>query len=111
MQSILGAILTAGYAAGVASRITASGRSLGNSVTAALERSFSSASALAATEPAYAKQIVAGAKASFLSGANWAYAAGAIAIVAGAVLVATCFPGKHRELELLASYRREDVPG
>jgi MFS transporter, DHA2 family, multidrug resistance protein len=109
MQSILGAILTAGYAAGVASRITASGRSLGNSVASALERSFSSASALARTEPAYAGQIVAGAKASFLSGANWAYAAGAIAIVAGAVLVATCFPGHVRELELLASYRREDT--
>ena len=109
MQSILGAILTAGYAAGVASRISAAGRSVGNSVTSALERSYSSAAALARTEPAYAAQIVRGARASFLSGANWAYAAGALAIVAGAVLVATCFPARDRELELLASYRTQDA--
>jgi len=108
MQSILGAILTAGYAAAVASRISASGRSLGDATTSALERSFSSAAALARTEPADAAQIVSGAKASFLSGANWAYAVGALSIVVGAVLVATCFPSRGRELELLASYRAED---
>ena len=109
MQSILGAILTAGYAAGVATRITASGRTLGYQVTGTLERSYSSAAALAQTEPAYAAQIEAGARASFLSGANWAYAVGALSIVAGAVLVATCFPGHRRELELLADYRRADA--
>ena len=51
MQSILGAILTAGYAAGVATRITASGRTLGYQVTGTLERSYSSAAALARTDP------------------------------------------------------------
>lgn len=111
MQSILGAILTAGYAAGVASRITASGRSMGNSVTSTLERSYSSAAALARTQPAYAAQIIRGARASFLSGANWAYAAGALAIAGGAVLVATCFPAHDREIELLRSYRQEDTGG
>ena len=109
MQSILGAILTAGYAAGVATRISASGKSVGNSVTSTLERSYSSAAALARTEPAYAAQIISGARASFLSGANWAYAAGALSIVAGALVVATCFPGRDREHELLASYRRMDT--
>jgi DHA2 family multidrug resistance protein-like MFS transporter len=109
MQSILGAILTAGYAAGVAQRISASGRTVGDSVTGALERSYSSAAALARTEPAYAAQIVSGARSSFLSGANWAYAAGALSIVAGALIVATCFPGHRRELELLADYRRADT--
>lgn len=109
MQSILGAILTAGYAAGVASRISASGRSLGDSVTSALERSYSSAAALARTDPATSAQIVRGARASFLSGANWAYAAGALSIVLGAVIVASCFPSRRREVELLADYRRADI--
>ena len=109
MQSILGAILTAGYAAGVASRISASGRSLGDSVTSALERSYSSAAALARTDPAASAQIVRGARASFLSGANWAYAAGALSIVLGAVIVASCFPSRRREVELLAGYRRADI--
>ncbi len=108
MQSILGAILTAGYAAGVASRISASGRSVGDSVTAALERSYSSAAALARTEPTDASQIVRGARASFLAGANWAYAAGALSIVVGAVIVATCFPSHRRESELLDRYRAID---
>jgi len=108
MQSILGAILTAGYAAGVASRLSASGRDVGNTVTSALERSYSSAAALAQTDPANATQIISGARASFLSGANWAYAVGALSIAMGAVLVATCFPAHRVELELLARYRRED---
>ena len=108
MQSILGAILTAGYAAGVAQRISASGRTLDHQVSGELERSFSSAAAVAQSEPAYATPIVAGARASFLSGANWAYAVGAVAIVAGAVLVAGCFPGHRDELDLLAGYRRAD---
>jgi hypothetical protein len=108
MQSILGAILTAGYAAGVASRISASGQDVGNTVTSALERSYSSAAALARTEPAAAAQIVSGARASFLSGANWAYAVGALSIAGGAVIVATCFPAHRLELELLARYRHAD---
>ena len=108
MQSILGAILTAGYAAGVAAQLSASGRDVGNTVTSALERSYSSAAALAQTQPAYASQIIHGARASFLSGANWAYAVGAVSIVIGAVLVGTCFPGHRAELTLLAGYRRAD---
>jgi hypothetical protein len=40
MQSILGAILTAGYATAVASRISASGANLDTQVTNTLERSF-----------------------------------------------------------------------
>lgn len=109
MQSILGAILTSGYAAAVAARISASGTHPGTQVTDVLERSFSSAAALARSDPAHAAEIVSGARASFLSGADWACAAGALAIVAGAVLVAACFPSRRRELELLARYRREDA--
>jgi EmrB/QacA subfamily drug resistance transporter len=108
MQSILGAILTAGYATAVASRISASGANLDTQVTNTLERSYSSAAALAQANPQHAKQIVAGARASFLSGANWAYAAGAVSIVLGAVVVSTLFPSHRHEVELLARYRNED---
>lgn len=108
MQSILGAILTAGYASAVAHRISASGAHLDSQVTNVLERSYSSAAALAKANPHYADQIITGARASFLNGANWAYAAGALAIVVGAVLVAACFPSRRTELALLAQYRQED---
>ena len=76
-----------------------------------MERSYSSAAALAKANPHYADQIITGARASFLNGANWAYAAGALAIVVGAVLVAVCFPSRRTELELLAQYRQEDSSG
>lgn len=113
MQSILGAILTAGYAAAVASQISSSEAHLDNQVTSVLERSYSSAAAFAQTEPQYAAQITAGARASFLSGANWAYAAGALSIILGAMVVATLFPRKDQEVELLERYRSEDrtAPG
>ena len=58
--------------------------------------------------PQYASQITAAAKESFLSGDQWAYTAGIVAVVLGAVLVATMFPSKERELELLAAYQAQD---
>ncbi len=109
MQSILGAILTAGYAVAVARHISASGARLDNQVTNVLERSYSSAAALAQSDPHNASAIIAGARASFLSGADWAYAAGALAIVAGAVLVTVAFPTRTEERALLGAYREEDT--
>ncbi len=108
MQSILGAILTAGYASAVAAQISSSGAQVDNQVTSTLERSYSSAVDLAHSYPGHTSAIVAGAWASFLQGANWAYATGAIAIVLGGVVVATLFPKKTRELELLEAYLRKD---
>jgi hypothetical protein len=109
MQSILGAILAAGYTAAVAGRIAASHAQLNEKVTTILERSFASAADFAKGQPQYANQIVAGAKASFLHGAHAAYAAGALAIVLGALLVGIAFPGREREGELLERYRQEDA--
>ncbi|MHB1517375.1 MAG: MFS transporter [Acidimicrobiales bacterium] len=109
MQSILGAILTAGYAVAVARHISASGARLDNKVTNILERSYSSAAALAQSDPRNASAIIAGARESFLSGADWAYAAGALAIVAGAVLVTVAFPSRSRERAMLGTYRDEDT--
>jgi hypothetical protein len=108
MQSILGSILAAGYASAVARRITASHIQLNDQVTTILERSFASASDFAKAQPHYGAEIVAGAQASFLHGARSAYAAGAVAIALGALLVGFAFPGREGERELLEQYRRED---
>jgi len=58
--------------------------------------------------PAYKTAILESAKASFLSGANLAFAAAIGAVLVGAVIVAVWFPGRTGEDELLARYRAED---
>jgi hypothetical protein len=112
MQSIFGALLAAGYAAAVASTIASSpgGDTITASVQNQLTKSFSSAADIAQQYPQYASEIVAGARASFLSGADAAYLAGIVAILIGGVIVFFLFPGRTRELELLAAYHEEDTP-
>src|SRR6478735_143401 len=70
MQSVFGALLTAGYAAAVATTITSSGDDVTTSVQNQLTKSFSSAADVAQQYPQYATQIIDGAKASFLDGAD-----------------------------------------
>jgi hypothetical protein len=53
--------------------------------------------------------IIAGAKTAFLHGDQWAYAAGIVAILLGAVLVFFVFPKKEEEDELLERYHAEDT--
>jgi hypothetical protein len=110
MQSILGALLTAGYAAAASAAIGASPNQakISDSVQNQLTKSFSSAADVASQYPQYSKQIIAAAKSSFLKGDQWAYTAGIVAILAGAVLVATMFPKRRDEEELLATYAAED---
>ncbi len=108
MQSIFGALLTAGFASAMASAIGASGHSVTTTVQNQLTMSYSSAAAVAKQHPEYASQITAAAKSSFLQGDQWAYLAGIVAILAGAALVYLRFPGKQAEEDLLASYRAED---
>ncbi len=110
MQSIFGALLTAGYAAAVASAIASSPdhARVTSSVEAELEKSFSSAADTASRYPAYAKAITAGARESFVKGDQWAYTAGIVAIALGAALVFFVFPHKQREEELLSEYRAID---
>jgi len=107
MQSILGALLTAGYAAAVSAAIAASPESgqITDSVQSQLTKSFSSAANVAEQYPQYSKQIIQGARTSFLDGADWAYTAGIVAIVLGAVLVFFLFPRRDEERRLLASYQ------
>ncbi|HJQ47466.1 MAG TPA: MFS transporter [Amycolatopsis sp.] len=111
MQSVFGALLTAGYGAAAAASIAASpqAQTVNSTVQNELTKSFSSAADTASAYPQYAQQIVGAAKSSFLSGAHWAYLAGIIAIVVGAATVALGFPGKDREQQLLAAYHAEDT--
>jgi len=111
MQSILGAVLTAGYASAVGSAIAASpqGDKVTDGVQSELTKSFSSAVDTAQRYPEYQSQIVAAAKTSFLQGDDWAYLAGIVAILLGATLVFSLFPRKDRERALLAEYHDEDA--
>jgi MFS transporter, DHA2 family, multidrug resistance protein len=108
MQSIFGALLTAGYAAAAGSQISASGTNVTQSVQGELTKSFDGAEAVAQQYPHYAAQITAGAKTAFLQGDQWAYLAGIVAVLLGAAVVAFCFPRAERERELLARYHAED---
>ncbi|MFT4049268.1 MAG: MFS transporter [Solirubrobacterales bacterium] len=111
MQSILGTLLTAGYASAVNSAISASPQSaqVTESVQSELTKSFGSAADTASRYPQYAEQIMHGAQESFVQGQDWAYLAGIIAVLAGAALVATMFPGKEEEQRTLAAYAAEDA--
>jgi EmrB/QacA subfamily drug resistance transporter len=110
MQSIFGALLTAGYASAAGALVTSSGKSVSSSTEAALTKSFASADDLASRYPSSVQdQIVAGAKTAFLQGDQWAYTAGIVAVVLGATLVALFFPRAAAERKLLASYEGEDA--
>jgi MFS transporter, DHA2 family, multidrug resistance protein len=111
MQSILGALLTAGYAAAANAAIASSPHQakITDNVQGELTKSFSSAADTATQYPRYTEQIVAAAKTSFLQGDQWAYTAGIVAIILGAVLVFFCFPKGEEEKRLLERYHSEDV--
>ena len=111
MQSILGALLTAGYASAVAASIADAPNSdeITDSVQTQLQRSFAGAESVAAQYPQYADQITAAARSSFLDGADWAYGAAIVAILLGATIVSTMFPRREEEQALLARYHAEDT--
>jgi len=113
MQSILGAFLTAGYAASFSKLISSSPQAdqVSENVQTELTKSFSSAAQTAGQYPKYSDQIIEAAKQSFLKGDDLAFLAGAIAILLGAVVIRAFFPGQKEENELLASYARQDSPG
>ncbi|HET7900542.1 MAG TPA: MFS transporter [Candidatus Nanopelagicales bacterium] len=110
MQSILGALLTAGYAASVSKLIAGSPNAdqVTASTQSALTKSFDSAAAVAQQYPQYSAAIIQGAKESFTQGQDWAYLAGIVAVLIGAALVAWKFPKGEDEKRLLAQYRAED---
>jgi MFS transporter, DHA2 family, multidrug resistance protein len=111
MQSIMGALLTAGYAAAAAAHISAAPNSdqINKSVQSELTKSFDGAEAVAQQHPQYSAQIVAAAKDSFLDGQHWAYASGIIAVLVGALLVLLAFPKRPDERRLFEAYAAEDA--
>lgn len=110
MQSILGALLTAGYASAASAAIAESPSQarITASVENALTKSFSSAADLAGRYPGHSEQIVVAAKASFLHGEDWAYTAGIVAVLIGAAIVFFLFPEAEEERALLRKYSDQD---
>jgi hypothetical protein len=110
MQSILGALLAAGYASAMAGLVAGASdnKQLTDGVQAQLEKSFGSAANLAEQQPQYSDQIIAAARESFLDGSHWAYIAGIVAVLGGIVLVYVCFPRRDRERDLLDEYAAAD---
>lgn len=111
MQSILGALLTAGYAAAIGSAIASSpdANKISAETTAQLQKSFAGAIAVAQRYPKHADQITQAAKESFLQGDRWAYTAGIVAVLVGAALIAMYFPKRDEERRLLAAFHKEDT--
>ncbi len=110
MQSIFGALLTAGYATAATAAIGSASdtQHINDSVQSQLTKSFAGAEQVAKQYPQHASQITAAAKHAFLQGDQWAYSAGIVAVLLGATVVFILFPRKQREDELLAQYQAED---
>ena len=110
MQSLLGAVLTAGYVAAFSAAIAASAQvsQISANVRTDLQKSFASAADVAQRYPQYSDQIIAAAKKSFLDGDTLAYAVGMVVVLLGAVVVFFFFPRREQELQLLAHYAKQD---
>jgi DHA2 family multidrug resistance protein-like MFS transporter len=111
MQSVFGALLTAGYATAAATAIAGAPNNaqITESVQNELTKSFAGAESVAEQYPQYATQITAAAREAFLEGDKWAYTAGLVAVALGAVLVFFLFPRKDDEQRLLLEYQAEDA--
>jgi DHA2 family multidrug resistance protein-like MFS transporter len=111
MQSLLGALLTAGYAKAMGEAIAGSskGAHITTNVEGTLTKSFAGAADLAERYPRFSEPIIAAARSSFLKGDDWAYAVGIVAIILGAALVFFLFPKHDEEQGLLARYSSEDA--
>jgi DHA2 family multidrug resistance protein-like MFS transporter len=111
MQSIFGALLTAGYAASFATQLAGAppNPDLTTSVQSQLTMSFAGAEDVAAQYPQYGTQITAAAREAFLAGDQWAYLAGIVAVLLGAVLVFARFPRLLDERRLLGQYQAQDA--
>jgi MFS transporter, DHA2 family, multidrug resistance protein len=112
MQSIFGALLTAGYAAAAAAALADAPPSVDftTSVQNQLTMSFAGAEEIAKQYPQYSTQIIQAAKESFLAGDQWAYLAGIVAVLMGATLVFFKFPHRDEEHRLLDEYPDQDAP-
>jgi len=110
-NSLFGALLAAGYATAMTAAVAAApeGTQVPASVASSLTMSYAGAQTVAAQYPEYASQITAAAKTSFLAGDQYAYIAGIIAVLIGAVLVFFVFPKRDKEREDLTAYHQQDM--
>lgn len=113
MQSVLGALLTVGYAAAMAAQVAASpqANTVSDTVETQLQKSFSGAESVAEQYPQYADAIEEAARTAFLQGANWAYAAGIVAVLLGALMTWWRYPNQAGERAELEKYARQDTGG
>ncbi|MBA4023779.1 MAG: MFS transporter [Gordonia sp.] len=111
MQSILGAILTAGYAHNLSKQIAGSpdASTITDQTQAALTKSFSSAEDLAARYPDHADEILSAAREAFVHGDFLAYGAAIAVVLAGGLVVLFCYPNAAKERELMKEYAAESV--
>lgn len=110
MQSIFGALLTAGYTKNFTELIAESPQAnqVSEQVQEELTKSFSGAAVTAEQYPEYAGQIIAAARTSFLDGGDWSYLAGIAAVLLGAAIVFFLFPKRDAERQMLAGFHAED---
>jgi MFS family permease len=108
MTSLLGALLTLGYADAMGTVIDSSGKNVTEATQSQLQLSYASAENLASKHPANAAQITAAAKQSFLDGDQWAYIGAIVAVAIGMALVFFFFPKHEKEEELRAAYHAQD---
>ena len=112
MQSIFGALLTAGYAAAAGAAIAASPEAskVTDNVEGELTKSFSSAADLAAQYPQlHATRSSPPPRPPSCRATSWAYTAGIVAVLLGAALVFFLFPKRDEEEALLERYHAEDT--
>ena len=111
MQALLGSILVAGFASSFAKQIASSSDSseVTATISSQLESSFASAAEVAKTYPQYSTEIMSAAQEAFLSGSNFAFIIGCLAVAIGAAVVFFGLPGKQAENDLMESYEKEDA--
>lgn len=110
MQSILGAILTAGYAKVLATEIANSSAAgqVSEQTQSVLTKSFSSAANLAERYPQYAEQITTAARQAFLRGDLAAYATALVIVALGALGVFLAFPDADAERSAMSRYADDE---
>ena len=104
MQSILGVLLTVGYAAAISSAVASSPQSnlVTDEIQTQLQKSYAGAESVGAQYPQYADAIEEAARKAFLDGSNAAYAAGIVAILIAGAITWFAYPRKKGEAALIS---------
>lgn len=111
LQSLLGAVLAAGFSGYIEKLIR--GSSVADYITSDIDRalrsSFTSAQSIADRYPQYHDAIFQAARESMVAGSLWAYLVGGIAVVAGILIAWFGIPSRKQEQVLLDGYAVENT--